>query len=91
MQSPRFYRKLYFPVSPSVATQVCVADYKKRKGIDMFGAPADGYIKFKNTSCYSAVDDIDYEGSQFQTEGCLCASCTRYSLEEYHGSDCEYI
>ena len=65
-----------FSVFPAVAAQVGVADYHKGQCVDMFGAPADSHIKLKNTCCYSTVDGIDHEGSQFQTEGCLCASCT---------------
>ena len=79
------------PVSPAAAFHIGVAEDKKTDGVDMFGSPAYGDVELHDADDNGTIQCVDHKGSQFQTEGCLCASCTRDCLKEHHGSDSEQV
>ena len=57
----------------------------------MLGGPADGNVELHYSYDYRAVDHVDGQSDQLESEGRLGASRARYGEEEYLSADCEEI
>lgn len=82
---------LYFPVFPASATEIDKAENQEDTGVDMFCAPAYCDICLEDAGHDRAVDCVDAEGGEFETECCLGAAGSGNRVEEDHCSYCEKV